>query len=73
MWHREMVTAQSYRPPTPETSSPTMTDTRMDFPFYPSTEDKSIHRDGKRNIYVPHSHQIPLSLFLHVLQRLSDR
>jgi len=73
MWYREMVAAQSYRPPTPETTSPTMTDSRIDFPFYASTEEKSINRDGEGHIYELHSHRIPLSLFLYALQSLSDR
>jgi len=48
MWHREMVVAQSYRPPTPESSSPTVTESRKDFPFYTPAEQKSIHRDGEQ-------------------------
>lgn len=46
MWYREMVAAQSYRPPTPETSPPPLSDSSKDFPFFPRAEKTSIRRDA---------------------------
>ena len=43
-----MVAAQSYRPLTPDTSSPPPAESGGGFPFFTHVGDKPIHRDGER-------------------------
>jgi hypothetical protein len=69
MWYREMVAAQSYRPLTPDTSPPPLSDSGGDFPFFARTGETSIHRDGERHYLfaLPPLNETPAS------QRRSDQ
>jgi len=47
-----MAASQSYRPPTPETSSPTYSDSHEEFPFFMPAGEKSGYRNGKRHNFI---------------------
>lgn len=52
LWYREMAAHQTYRPPTPDSSSPPQSESRKDFPFFTSTIEKPIRHDGEQSCII---------------------